>query len=201
MRILLGEQIRSPWDCGAQFTSSLWAALCNLLNVQQAQTTAYHLQYNGLVERFHRRLRACCAVDYCTDHLPWVLLGQWLFIRIRFGLDFIQDGGKRTKGQPSPRSNTNSQLQTASRPTYLFIGPSLPLNMEFLFFPRSGLHGSRGKKLQFQNLKGLSYEIDFENVDENWQIFALTRAAAGFWIFQRHLWFLIEIKHLLSGKC
>ncbi len=41
-------------------------------------------------------------------------------------------------------------------------------------------------------LKGLSYEIDFENVDENWQILALTRAAAGFWIFQRHLWFLVE---------
>ncbi len=29
-------------------------------------------------------------------------------------------------------------------------------------------------------LKGLSYEIDFENVDENWQILALTRAAVGF---------------------
>ncbi len=36
-------------------------------------------------------------------------------------------------------------------------------------------------------LKGLSYEIDFENVDENRQILALTRAAAGFCIFQRHL--------------
>ncbi len=30
------------------------------------------------------------------------------------------------------------------------------------------------------NLKGLSYEIDFENVDENWQILALTWAAVGF---------------------
>jgi hypothetical protein len=29
-------------------------------------------------------------------------------------------------------------------------------------------------------LKGLSHEIDFENVDENGQIFALIRAAAGF---------------------
>jgi hypothetical protein len=28
--------------------------------------------------------------------------------------------------------------------------------------------------------KGMSYEIDFENVDENRQILALTRAAAGF---------------------
>ncbi len=29
-------------------------------------------------------------------------------------------------------------------------------------------------------LKGLSHEIDFENVDEKGQIFALIRAAAGF---------------------
>jgi hypothetical protein len=30
------------------------------------------------------------------------------------------------------------------------------------------------------SLKGLSYEIDFENVDENLQLLALTRAEAGF---------------------
>ena len=48
-------------DRGAQFTSSLWAALCSLLNIQHNQTTAYHPQSNGMVERF--------------DHLPWVLLG------------------------------------------------------------------------------------------------------------------------------
>ncbi len=50
-------------------------------------------------------------------------------------------------------------------------------------------------------LKGLSHEIDFKNVDENGQILALTRAAAGFWIFRRLLWFLIEIKHQFPGKC
>ncbi len=52
-----------------------------------------------------------------------------------------------------------------------------------------------------KHLKGLSHEIDFKNVDENGQILALTRAAAGFWIFQRLLWFLIEIKHQFPGKC
>jgi hypothetical protein len=31
-----------------------------------------------------------------------------------------------------------------------------------------------------QHLKGLSHEIDFKNVDENGQILALIRAAAGF---------------------
>jgi hypothetical protein len=50
-------------------------------------------------------------------------------------------------------------------------------------------------------LKGLSHEIDFKNVDENGQILALTRAAAGFWIFRRLLWFLIEIKHQFPVKC
>ena len=34
--------------------------------------------------------------------------------------------------------------------------------------------------LSKSNLKGLSQEIDFKNVDENGQILALTRAAAGF---------------------
>ncbi len=47
---------------------------------------------------------------------------------------------------------------------------------------------SRGQKAKsalysipsFCNLKGLSHEIDFKNVDENGQILALIRAAAGF---------------------
>jgi hypothetical protein len=66
-------------DHGAQFTSSLWAALCSLLNIQHNQTTAYHPQSNGMVERFHRRLKdalcARCAAANWVDHLPWVLLG------------------------------------------------------------------------------------------------------------------------------
>ncbi len=72
---------------------------------------------------------------------------------------------------------------------------------------RASLGGEKrpkGRKIlryQVTNLKGLSYETDFENLDVNWQILALTRASAGFWIFLRHLWFLVEIKHLLSGKC
>jgi hypothetical protein len=65
-------------DHRAQFTSSLWAALCSLLNIQHNQTTAYHPQSNGMVERFHCRLkdalRARCAAANWVDHLPWVLL-------------------------------------------------------------------------------------------------------------------------------
>jgi len=66
-------------DRGTQFTSSLWAALCSLLNIQHNQTTAYHPQSNGMVERFHRRLKdalcARCAMANWVNHLSWVLLG------------------------------------------------------------------------------------------------------------------------------
>ncbi len=42
------------------------------------------------------------------------------------------------------------------------------------------------------SLKGLSYEIDFENIDKNWQIVPLIRAAAGFRIFRRHIQFFCK---------
>jgi hypothetical protein len=64
---------------GPQFTSAVWAALCSLLNISRATTTAYHPQSNGIVERFHRRLkdalRARAAGADWMKHLPWVLLG------------------------------------------------------------------------------------------------------------------------------
>ena len=66
-------------DRGAQFTSSLWRSICSLLGINHQQTTAYHPQSNGLVERFHRRLkdslRARLAAADWPSQLPWVLLG------------------------------------------------------------------------------------------------------------------------------
>jgi len=66
-------------DRGPQFASSLWASLCSLLSISHSQTTAYHPQSNGLVERFHRRLkdalRARAAGSDWFSHLPWVMLG------------------------------------------------------------------------------------------------------------------------------
>jgi transposase InsO family protein len=52
-------------DCGPQFTSNLWAELCDMLNILHCQTPAYHLEANGAVKRLHRHLkdalRACAA--------------------------------------------------------------------------------------------------------------------------------------------
>ena len=49
-------------DRGSKFTSAVWAALCELLNIQHMQTTPYHPEGNSMVERFHRCLKdALCA--------------------------------------------------------------------------------------------------------------------------------------------
>ncbi len=66
-------------DRGPQFTSQLWATVLKTLGVKHIQTTAYHPQSNGLVERFHRHLKASLKArltsPFWTDQLPWVLMG------------------------------------------------------------------------------------------------------------------------------
>ena len=66
-------------DRGVQFTSAVWAVLCQRLGIKHNTTTAYHPQSNGMIERFHRQLkdslRARLASTDWPSHLPWVLLG------------------------------------------------------------------------------------------------------------------------------
>ena len=66
-------------DRGPQFISQLWAEIAKLLGVQLRQTTAYHPQSNGMVERFHRQLKASLSARLTgpnwVGQLPWVLLG------------------------------------------------------------------------------------------------------------------------------
>jgi len=45
-------------DHGCQFESTLWSQLMSLLGMKWSRTTAYHPQSNGMVERFHRQLKA-----------------------------------------------------------------------------------------------------------------------------------------------
>ena len=66
-------------DRGSQFVSQLWMNMARSLGTKLHQTTAYHPQSNGLVERFHRQLKASLVARLTStswmDHLPWVLLG------------------------------------------------------------------------------------------------------------------------------
>ena len=70
---------RMTTDRGVQFASHAWGIFCKSLGIEHIQTTAYHPQANGLVERSHRQLkdalRARLAGPAWPDHLPWVLLG------------------------------------------------------------------------------------------------------------------------------
>ena len=72
-------------DRGPQFTSHLWRAFTELLGTKHIRTTSYHPIANGLVEGFHRQLKAALKAsphpDRRTDTLSLVLLGirtsQW----------------------------------------------------------------------------------------------------------------------------
>ncbi|PNF38549.1 hypothetical protein B7P43_G04021, partial [Cryptotermes secundus] len=65
-------------DQGPQFESHLFHSLAKLCGIQLSRTTAHHPAANGLVEHFHRTLKAaimCHADQHWTEALPLVLLG------------------------------------------------------------------------------------------------------------------------------
>ena len=53
---VFGASTKLLSDRGANFTSALVEELCAAFGIQKCQTTAYHAQCNGQVERFHQML-------------------------------------------------------------------------------------------------------------------------------------------------
>ena len=70
-------------DRGTQFTSGIWTQLLSTWGIKHHPTTAYHLQANGMVERFHRRLKeslmAACGEQ--PEHWFWKLPTTLLALR------------------------------------------------------------------------------------------------------------------------
>jgi transposase InsO family protein len=65
-------------DHGSQFESSLFRGLSNLVCAKQIYTTPYYQDCNGLIERWHRSLKAalmCRRSIPLIEKLPTVLLG------------------------------------------------------------------------------------------------------------------------------
>lgn len=75
-------------DRGAQFESELFSELSKLLGVKRKRTTAYNPACNGMIERWHRSLKAALMSKeniQWTKTLPIVLLGLRAAIREDFG--------------------------------------------------------------------------------------------------------------------
>jgi cleavage and polyadenylation specificity factor subunit 1 len=86
-------------DQGRQFDSQLFRSLARMYGTQLSRTTAHHLAANGLVERFHRTLKAdimCHADQQWTEALPLVLLG----IRTSYMADLQASVGELAYGKP-----------------------------------------------------------------------------------------------------
>ena len=58
-------------DRGSQFSSALWTQLMETWSIKLHQTTAYHPAANGLVERFHRRLKESLIALSENEPLNW----------------------------------------------------------------------------------------------------------------------------------
>ena len=74
---IFGTPLFITSDRGAQFESALFKELAVVLGIKLVHTISYHPQSNGMVERFHRTLKAalrCCTQPW-LDALPMVMLG------------------------------------------------------------------------------------------------------------------------------
>ena len=58
-------------DRGSQFTSAVWEQLLRTWGIKSLHTTAYHPEANGLVERFHRRLKESLIALGNTERDQW----------------------------------------------------------------------------------------------------------------------------------
>lgn len=75
---LFGTPLSITSDQGSQLESALFNALTNTVVSKRIHTTPYHPASNGIIERWHRTLKAslmCHSGTPWLDILPTVLLG------------------------------------------------------------------------------------------------------------------------------
>ena len=72
-----GVSLHVITDYGKQFKSELFAELSKVIGFYRLHTTAYHSQYNGLVDRFHKIIKTAIIAqkESWLSALPIVLIG------------------------------------------------------------------------------------------------------------------------------
>jgi len=110
-------------DQGRQFESGLWQRLTQLFGIRRTRTTAYHPIANGMVERFHRQLKAALKAqthpDQWTMSLPMVLLGIRTSLKVDLKCstaELVYGTSLRLPGDFFP---TSSSLLTSDPATYV----------------------------------------------------------------------------------
>ena len=107
-------------DRGRQFESSLFQALTHLLGSSRIRTTSYHPASNGLVERFHRQLKASLKSTNnlrWTETLPLVMLGIRTAVKSDLGCcaaELVYGTTIRLPGQFVAPSQTDCDLEPSN---------------------------------------------------------------------------------------
>lgn len=94
-----GCPTRITTDQGRQFESNMYQHLSKTFGIQRIRTTSYHPPSNGMIERFHRYLKAalmCHPEMNWIEALPLVLLG----IRASFKEDLQASSAELVYGEP-----------------------------------------------------------------------------------------------------
>ena len=104
-------------DRGGQFECQVWSRVITLLGIDRFRTSSYHLQANGMVERFHRQLKASLTAsspcrERLVDTLPLTLLG----IRNPLKEDLQHSSAELCMAPPSGCQANSSPANLSSRP-------------------------------------------------------------------------------------
>ena len=150
-------------DQGRQFTSLLWQELCRMLGTTHSTTTAYHPQSNGMVERFHRQLKASLMSlsdknNNWINDLPLVMLG----IRTSVKEDLHLSTAQMVFGEclRLPHSFFPDMTHEESKELYT---ADLQKRMGDLDFISPDWHGNFGKDLPLKGLQDCTHVFVYES--------------------------------------